>query len=166
MSVLFASHIMPKVKPETSLARRDEILAAAEICFARQGFHQSTIRDVIKESGLSAGCIYGHFATKEDLIRAMGEKRHARDAVLLSPRDETRDPIATIRAIAREFLIDLQKPEGLRTRRIGLQLWAEALRSKEALTQVKAGIHGPIAVIVMMLQRGPVLGLVNKDLDP
>jgi AcrR family transcriptional regulator len=157
---------MPKVKPETSLARRDDILEAAEICFARQGFHQSTIRDVIRESGLSAGCIYGHFATKEDLIRAMGEKRHARDAVLLSPRDETMDPIATIRAIAREFLIDLQKPEGLRTRRIGLQLWAEALRSKDVLTQVTSGIHAPVAVIVKLLQRGQRLGLVSKKLDP
>src|ERR1700742_2619416 len=104
MSVLFASHIMPKVKPETSLARRDEILAAAEICFARQGFHQTTIRDVIRESGLSAGCIYGHFATKEELIQAMGERRHARDRELLSIRDETMDPLDTLRTIAREFL--------------------------------------------------------------
>jgi hypothetical protein len=39
---------MPKVKPETSPARRDEILEAAEICFARQGFHQTTIRDVLR----------------------------------------------------------------------------------------------------------------------
>ena len=76
---------MPRVKPETSLARRDEILEAAEICFARQGFHQTTIRDVIRESGLSAGCIYGHFATKEDLIQAISERRHARDRAAAGP---------------------------------------------------------------------------------
>jgi len=157
---------MPKVKPETSIARRDEILEAAEICFARQGFHQTTIRDVIRESGLSAGCIYGHFATKEDLIRAMGERRHARDAVLLSPPDESVDPIATLRAIAREFLMDLQKEDGLRTRRVGLQLWAEALRSNEVRAQVTAGIHAPISKIVKLLQRGQRRGLVSKKVDP
>src|ERR1700761_3479765 len=98
---------MPKVKPETSKARRDEILEAAETCFARQGFHQTTIRDVIQQSGLSAGCIYGYFSTKEDLIGEIGERRHARDAPVLSPADKTADPIALLRAIAREFLTDL-----------------------------------------------------------
>ena len=62
---------MPKVKPEALAARRDEILQAAETCFARQGFHQTTIQDVIKESGLSAGCIYSHLAGKEELIQAV-----------------------------------------------------------------------------------------------
>ncbi|SDS85933.1 TetR/AcrR family transcriptional regulator [Bradyrhizobium canariense] len=157
---------MPKVKPETSLARRDEILEAAEICFARQGFHQTTIRDVIRESGLSAGCIYGHFATKEDIIHAMGERRHARDAMLLSPRDESMDPIATLRAVAREFLMDLQKEDGLRIRKVGLQLWAEALRSKEVHSQVIAGVHVPISTIIKLLQRGQRLGTVSKKIDP
>ena len=157
---------MPKVKPETSLARRDEILEAAEICFARQGFHQTTIRDVIRESGLSAGCIYGHFATKEDMIEAFGERRHARDALLLSPDDESTDPIAALRAIARNFLTDLQGERGLLTRRVGLQLWAEALRNKEVHRQVTGGIHEPILKIVRLLQRGQRLGLVSKKVDP
>ena len=78
---------MPKVKPETLAIRREEILQAAEICFARQGFHQTTIQDVIRESGLSAGCIYGHFASKEELIQAIGESRHARDSELLAAKD-------------------------------------------------------------------------------
>jgi AcrR family transcriptional regulator len=157
---------MPKVKPETSLARRDEILEAAEICFARQGFHQTTIRDVIRESGLSAGCIYGHFTTKEELIEAIGERRHARDAVLLSPDAESIDPIAALRAIARNFLMDLQGERGLLTRRVGLQLWAEALRNKEVHRQVTSGIHEPISKIVRLLQRAQRLGLVNKKVDP
>jgi AcrR family transcriptional regulator len=157
---------MPKVKPETSLARRDEILEAAEICFARQGFHQATIRDVIRESGLSAGCIYGHFATKEDLIQAIGERRHTRDAILLSPRDDSMDPMTTLRSIARNFLMDLQNEDGLRTRRVGLQLWAEALRNEEVRTQVTVGIHVPISAIIKLLQRGQRLGLVSKKVDP
>src|ERR1700691_2490409 len=113
---------MPKVKPETSKARRDEILEAAEICFARQGFHQTTIRDVIRESGLSAGCIYGYFTTKEELIEAIGERRHPRDAFLLSPDAESTDPIAALRAIARNSLMDLQAERGLRAGRVGLRV--------------------------------------------
>ena len=157
---------MPRVKPETSLARRDEILAAAEICFARQGFHQTTIRDVIRESGLSAGCIYGHFATKEDLIQAMGERRHAHDRALLSNSDDTMDPIVALRTIARDFLSDVQKEDSLRSRRVALQLWAEALRDDEVRKQVVSGIHIGLPVIVKLLQRGQRLGLVGKKIDP
>ena len=157
---------MPRVKPETSLARRDEILAAAEICFARQGFHQTTIRDVIRESGLSAGCIYGHFATKEDLIQAMGERRHAHDRALLSNSDDTMDPIVALRTIARDFLSDVQKDDSLRSRRVALQLWAEALRDDEVRKQVVSGIHIGLPILVKLLQRGQRLGLVGKKIDP
>jgi AcrR family transcriptional regulator len=157
---------MPKVKPETSMARRDEILEAAEICFARQGFHQTTMRDIIRQSGLSAGCIYGHFAAKEELIEAIGERRHARDTALLSSDDETMDPVATLRAIARNFLNDLLKEDGLRTRRLRLQLWAEALRSKQVRAQVTTGIHAPLSAIIKLLQRAQRLELVDKEIDP
>jgi len=103
---------VPKVKPETLAIRREEILQAAETCFARQGFHQTTIQDVIRESGLSAGCIYGHFTSKEELIQAIGENRHARDSVLLAAKDADQDPLQSLRAIARAFLGDLQKEQG------------------------------------------------------
>jgi AcrR family transcriptional regulator len=156
---------MPKVKPETSMARRDEILDAAEICFAREGFHQSTIRHVIRESGLSAGCIYGYFPTKDDLIQAMGERRHAHDDALLAARDKSADPIAALRTVAREFLADLQKEDGLRIRRVGLQLWAEALRSDEVKRQVVSGTRAPIAAITELLRRGQRLGLIDRKLD-
>ena len=157
---------MPKIKPETSLARRDEILEAADICFARQGFHQTSIRDIIHQSGLSAGCIYGHFATKEELIQASGERRHSRDAALRASDDETMDPIATLRAIAGNYLIDLQTKDGLRTRRVGLQLWAEAVRSKEVHAQVTAGVDAPVLAITRLLQRGQRLGSISERIDP
>src|SRR5215475_15010586 len=142
---------MPKVKPATLAARRDEILEAAELCFARQGFHQTTISDVIRESGLSAGCIYTHFAGKEDLIQAIGERRHARDSVLFSAKGEEAQPLEALRAIARAFVGDLQKEQGLRSRRVALQLWAEALRDEVIRGQVTDGMRKPIAGIAELL---------------
>jgi AcrR family transcriptional regulator len=157
---------MPKLKPETLAARRDEILQAAETCFARQGFHQTTIQDVIRESGLSAGGIYGHFASKEDLIQAIGESRHARDGALFGIAGEDSDPLQDLRAIARAFLGDLQREQGLRSRRVALQLWAEALRDDVIREQVTSGIQKPIAAIADLLRRGQSLGLVDRSLKP
>jgi TetR/AcrR family transcriptional regulator, repressor for uid operon len=163
---LLEDRLMPKVKPAALAARRDEILAAAETCFARQGFHQTTIHDVIRESGLSAGCIYTHFAGKEDLIQAIGERRHARDDALLAAKSGEFDPLEGLRAIARAFASDLQKEQGLRSRRVALQLWAEALRDEVIRAQVVNGIHKPIAAIVELLRRGQRLGVVDVAVNP
>ena len=157
---------MPKVKPETLAIRREEILRAAETCFARQGFHQTTIQDVIRESGLSAGCIYGHFSSKEDLIQAIGESRHAHDGALLALKGDNDDPLQSLRAIARAFLGDLQKEQGLRARRVALQLWAEALRDDVVREQVTSGIRQPIALIVDLLRRGQRSGKIDRAVQP
>lgn len=157
---------MPKVKPERLAARRDEILEAAEMCFARQGFHQTTIQDVIRESGLSAGCIYTHFASKEDLIQAIGERRHARDSALFAASGEEVQPLESLRAIARAFIHDLQKEKGLRSRRVALQLWAEALRDEVIHEQVTSGIRKPISDIVDLLRRGQRLGIIDAAINP
>ena len=157
---------MPKVKPEVLAARREEILQAAETCFARQGFHQTTVQDVIRESGLSAGCIYSHFASKEDLIQAIGESRHQRDSALLAADNGDSDPLESLRTIARAFLADLQKEQGLRSRRVALQLWAEALRDEVIREQVINGVRKPIALIVELLRRGQRLGVIDSDVNP
>ena len=65
---------MPKVSEAHREARRHEIARAALRCFARKGFAATSIADIIAESGLSAGAIYGHYKSKDELITlAIGE---------------------------------------------------------------------------------------------
>lgn len=70
---------MPKVTEEHRAARRHQIAQAALRCFARSGFQQTSMADIIAESGLSAGAIYGHYKSKEELIElAVSEVLDAR----------------------------------------------------------------------------------------
>ena len=55
---------MPRVSREYLDRRRDEIAAAALRCFAREGFHRTTMQDIVAESGLSPGALYRYFAAK------------------------------------------------------------------------------------------------------
>jgi AcrR family transcriptional regulator len=65
---------MPKVTEAHREARRHEIARAALRCFARKGFAATSIADIIAESGLSAGAIYGNYKNKDELITlAIGE---------------------------------------------------------------------------------------------
>jgi len=60
---------MPKVTEEYRAARRQEIAHAALRCFVRKGFQGTSMADIIAESGLSAGAIYGHYKSKDELVQ-------------------------------------------------------------------------------------------------
>lgn len=65
---------MPKVSQEHRDARRAQILQASAACFERKGYQRTTMADIIKESGLSAGAIYVYFAGKQDIVRAVAQE--------------------------------------------------------------------------------------------
>ena len=52
-------------------ARREEILKAAERIFAQNGFHNSTVAEIAKESEFAIGTIYQFFKNKEELYYTM-----------------------------------------------------------------------------------------------
>jgi TetR/AcrR family transcriptional regulator, transcriptional repressor of aconitase len=62
---------MPKVTQEHVQARRRQILSAALRCFARQGFHRTTMQDIFREADLSPGAVYSYFTSKDELIAAI-----------------------------------------------------------------------------------------------
>jgi AcrR family transcriptional regulator len=49
---------------------RVRLLDAAARVFARQGYEGTKIMDIVRESGLSTGAVYGRFRSKNDLLRA------------------------------------------------------------------------------------------------
>jgi AcrR family transcriptional regulator len=63
---------MPRVTEEHVDARRRQILSAALRCFARDGFHRTTMQDIFREADLSPGAVYSYFKGKDDLIAAIG----------------------------------------------------------------------------------------------
>ena len=75
---------MPKLKPEVQHARREHILDAAEHCFARAGFHRTTMHDICKEAGVSPGALYVYFDSKEALIAGISERDRAEFAERLA----------------------------------------------------------------------------------
>ncbi|MGC3002091.1 TetR/AcrR family transcriptional regulator [Streptomyces sp. G35A] len=62
---------MARVSQEHLDARRRQILDGAASCFARNGFHATSMQDVLKEVDLSAGAVYRYFSGKDELIAAI-----------------------------------------------------------------------------------------------
>ena len=65
-------------RPSTLRQRRSNetrglFLDAAYRLFARQGYGQTSVDGIIAEAGASKGAFYHHFASKEELFRALLE---------------------------------------------------------------------------------------------
>ncbi|QYM90424.1 TetR/AcrR family transcriptional regulator [Dickeya zeae] len=53
---------------EKTQARRDQIVAAARLCFRRSGFHGASMAEIAGQAQLSVGQIYRYFVNKDDII--------------------------------------------------------------------------------------------------
>src|ERR1700758_1168029 len=65
---------MPKVSAQYRDERRAHILAAARRCFVRDGFHQTSMQDLVREAGMSSGAVYRYFDSKDAMILAIAEE--------------------------------------------------------------------------------------------
>ncbi len=64
---------MRKIDPEKHAARRQVILDAAIVCFARKGFHGTSTAEICAEAGMSPGNLFHYFPTKHAIIAAIVE---------------------------------------------------------------------------------------------
>jgi AcrR family transcriptional regulator len=114
---------MPKVSEGHRQARREEIVAAAIRAFSTKGFSRASMADVIAESGLSAGAIYGHFSSKRELLSACAAElfnRRRRELDLAIDRGEAPAPGEALARLLREVVAEGVDPRAL------VQVWAEA----------------------------------------
>src|SRR5207247_177760 len=75
------SSFRPMSQPQVDFSspdRRSQILDAALVCFAKRGFHQTSMHDISAEAGISVGLIYRYFHNKEAVISAMAD-RHKKE---------------------------------------------------------------------------------------
>src|SRR5688500_8917991 len=111
---------MPKVSEEHLDARRAQIVNAAVACFAREGFHRTTMHDICREAGLSPGAVYRYFASKDELIQAIADARHEREQGFLVEGATGGEGLEALRILGRAFFESLSDPDEKRRRRLGV----------------------------------------------
>lgn len=156
---------MPKISEIQREARREQILAAALACFSESGFHQTGMADIVKRSGMSHGAVYVYFSSKDDIIEALADDRHQNEAVLNAVVHHAKDPIEGLHALLRAYASSLMDPAGDPRRRVGINGWAEALRSKRVHSRVVEGIHIPHSMIVGLVGQAQRMQLISADLS-
>lgn len=116
---------MPRLKPDTHRARREHILDAALRCFARGGFHATTMQTICREAGVSPGALYTYFDSKEALIAGLCERDRAEFAERFARLADARDFLESLMAIGEHYLIE----ESVDKQRFVVEMGIEATRN-------------------------------------
>jgi AcrR family transcriptional regulator len=157
---------VPRVSEAHLAARREQIVEAAARCFVRNGFHQTSMQDVIKEAGLSVGAFYRYFSSKSELIRAIAE---VKVGIIIATFDQLlrQEPPPSLPVVFDELLTQVDHNLGVEGPvRIVVQVWGEAAHDP-AFADLVGGIYGRIresaTALVARLQAD---GQLDPHVDP
>ena len=153
---------MPRVSDEYMTPPREEILAAAKACFAREGFHATSMRDIYRECGLSAGAVYNHFASKEEIVRALGEERLHEAQTRREALELIEDPIEALRLLAAGTREELGREEDLL---LELQLAGESLRDESIAEVSRETFAATLETVVGLIGRAQETGHLERSVD-
>ena len=143
---------MPQVPLDPSLDRRSQILEAAIICFAKRGFHQTSMHDVSAEAGISVGLIYRYFANKEAVIAAMAE-RHKEEIHNLLER--ARQASSLFESLEILFTAHCSESSPKVLSAFVVDLYAEASRNPPVADLVRDVLETAMAGVTDLIARSP-----------
>jgi AcrR family transcriptional regulator len=156
---------MPRITEEKREARCRQILDAATRCFARDGFHRTTMEDIVAESRISPGAIYCYFRGKNDIVAAIAEQRHTRESALLAKLPASASLPEALQQLVRDFVEMLEDPKEKQRRKVTIQIWAESLRDKQIRKIIERGLRQRDA-LTASLRTAHRKGQLQPGIDP
>lgn len=156
---------MPRVSEAHLAARRQQILDAARTCFLRNGFHMTSMQDVIAEGGLSVGAVYRYFKSKNDIVEAIAEQyaTQVSDLLVALVADPDRSLVDVMEGAVGVIDVNIG-PDG--PMRLAVQVWAEALRDDRVGEIAKRVYDRLRSNFVTVARRAAETGELPTDTDP
>ncbi|MBO1332384.1 TetR/AcrR family transcriptional regulator [Streptomyces sp. VRA16 Mangrove soil] len=163
---------MARVSQEHLDARRRQIMDGAALCFARNGFHATSMQDVLKEVGLSAGAVYRYFGGKEELIHAivtevLDEVRTVyEDAAGQTPPPPPHELLGKVLGDVHGLRPGLVADGAPVFARLMVQVWTETLRDPRLAQVIQEGFGKVHAAWVRIVEAYREAGMIRADADP
>jgi AcrR family transcriptional regulator len=156
---------LPRVTEEYKQVIDEKILDAARTLFSSKGYHETSMDDIVEESGLSKGAIYGHFESKEKLFLAVQQRK-------LDAKLKTMESLFSAEDSAKERLqkaLDSQFDENCGATREGCMMHLEILftaaRNESLRTDVEKRATSAYRFWRDILEEGVKRKEFRQDLD-
>jgi AcrR family transcriptional regulator len=159
---------MPRLSTETREQRRHHVLASAWRCFARDGFHATSMDDIIAATGMSSSAVYRYFRSKEELIAAASGESLTQLRELfagLLARQPVPTPAETIGALVGQ-LARRSEHADYDLSKIAIHAWAESLRRPELAASTRDFYRDLRGLLTELAQRWLDAGVLAPDADP
>lgn len=153
---------MPKVAEAYLEARRQQVLEAATVCFARKGFHQSTMQDICSEADLSPGAVYRYFSSKEEIIQAITDTHSAHNLALLEAAGQRENTFEALEDLAAAFFAKLDDPQMCA---LDLELWAETQHNHRIREIFGQSLNVHREACARIVRRAQERGEIDPSLD-
>jgi AcrR family transcriptional regulator len=126
-------------RAESKERTRQRLLAEAQLLFREHGYAATSLEQIAEAAEVTKGAIYGHFASKEDLmLSAMEAARNSEPVTILN--DESRPLRERLAEFARAVSAD--EPGDETEMAVILEFFATLLRAPDALERYSARLEG------------------------
>jgi AcrR family transcriptional regulator len=152
---------MRRANAQRQSDRRAEILAAAQRCFLRFGFHRASMQDICAEAGMSPGNLYRYFSSKEALIAGIAERDRAEVAQEFAAADLSHGLFAVLEGMAQHHFA--QRPD----EQVAMctEVMSEARRNPEIARIVAAFDADVRKWLIDLMRAGAARGDISDDID-
>jgi AcrR family transcriptional regulator len=150
-------------QPEPVADRKVQILEAAVLCFARKGFHLTSMHDISAEAGISVGLIYRYFHNKEAVIAAMADRYKKQIGELL---EQARLAPTLLESLEILFTAHCCENSPKVHSAFVVDLYAEASRNPAIADLVRGILQTAMDGVTDLITRSPEAGRAAHDLSP
>lgn len=148
-------------RPVSKAARRQQILGAARDVFAKRGYHQATIEEIVSGAGVARGTFYLYFDDKRAVFSELIDRFSARISMAITaivPDDPVRSVPAQALANVRAVLI-----VALNERAMTKMLFSDATGIDPAFDRKLLAFYDEVVqLLAESLQEGQALGIVAE----
>lgn len=156
---------MPKVSPEHREQKKQQVLEAASLCFAKKGFHACTMQDICRQAGLSPGAVYGYFSSKEAIIQGMSEQEHVRNEAFFQQLKNREDVRQVLDGLIDVFFDQFQEEKNRNCAKLGVMLLSESINNPKLSQLLQANAQHIKGEILEIVENGKRLGKLSREFD-
>ncbi|WP_332852363.1 TetR/AcrR family transcriptional regulator [Duganella sp. S19_KUP01_CR8] len=144
-------------------SRKQLIVEAACACFLRKGYHQTGVRDIAAEAGISLGNLYNHFAGKDAVLAEIAALEADELLPFVAHLQAAADPMAALMGFLEAYLDYAARPENAL---MTLELVAEAVRNPSIAATFAGNRQGLLRALGAVLEAGAASGRLRRSAHP